>query len=275
MLGGWLGFAYYYIAAKQRNRALKQIQEHMNLPLPLAEKVIQSSFVKIAQTFLEVLYTPTLTLKTIRRYVTIENEHYLQEILSEGKGVIALNAHFGNWEWMGAALALCGYPVVAIIKPQPNAEQTTLINEYRSKAGIQVFTKGRELVGAAKALKQGKIVSFFSDQDAGRHGVFVKFFAKMAATPQGAAVFAQKLKLPVVPMFMVRRPEGGHRLIVHRPYYYRDTGNEAQDLKNFIAHMTKIIEDTIREYPDEWIWFLKRWRTEYVEPGERVGEQHE
>lgn len=36
-----------------------------------------------------------------------------------------------------------------------------------------------------------------------------------------------------------------------------------------------IIEDTIREYPDEWIWFLKRWRTEYVKPGERVGEQHE
>jgi KDO2-lipid IV(A) lauroyltransferase len=240
--------------------------------LPQAEKVIKSSFIKIAQTFLEVLYTPVLTSKNIGHYVTVENEHYIKETLAEGKGIIALNAHFGNWEWMGAAMALCGYPAVAIIKPQPNAQHTELINEFRRKAGIEVLTRGSEVVGAIKALKQGKMVSFFSDQDAGRHGVFVKFFEKMDATPQGAAVFAKKLKQPVVPIFMVRCPKAGHRLIVERPMYYKDTGSEAQDMKNFISNMTKVIENRIRQYPDEWIWFLKRWRTEYVDQGERMGE---
>lgn len=274
-LGRWLGAGYYLLAAKQRNRALNQIQEHMQLALPQAQAVIKSSFVKLAQTFLEVLYTPVLTPQNVHKFVTLENEHYLKECMAEGKGVISLNAHFGNWEWMGSSLALYGYPVVAIIKPQPNKDQTELINEYRCHAGIEVFSKGNETIGAIKALKQGKVVSFFSDQDAGRNGIFVPFFAKMAATPQGAAVFAKKLKLPVVPMFMLRRPEGGHRFIMQEPLFYQDTGHEEEDMEKFIAKLTKVIENIIREYPDEWVWFLRRWRTEYSNQQERGGEQGE
>jgi len=93
----------------------------------------------------------------------------------------------------------------------------------------------------------------------------------MSSTPAGPTIFAKKFKTPVVPVFIVRKPEGGHKVIVHQPLYYQDTGKEDEDIYRFTMETTKIIEDTIRQYPDEWLWFQKRWNTS--KPEERSGEQ--
>ena len=86
-----------------------------------------------------------------------------------------------------------------------------------------------------------------------------------------STIFAKKFKVPVVPIFIVRKPEGGHRIILQPPLYYQDTGQENDDIYNFTVKITKIIESTIRQYPDEWVWFQKRWNTSA--PQERIGEQ--
>lgn len=271
-LGRKLGVLYYHFAPRQRDRALKQIQESMQLSRQEAESVIRSSFGKIAQTFLEVLYMPVLTPATIQNYVMIENKQYLDDALAQGQGVAVLAAHMGNWEWLGAALALYGFPVASIIREQPNEQHTKVLNEYRRRAGIEVYSRGTsEVVGVIKALKRGKVVGFFSDQDAGRQGIFIDFFGKPASTHTGVAVFAQKLQVPVVPVFIVRKPEGGHRIMVYPPLKY-EGGHESGDIAAFMTRLTQIIEDIIRQYPDEWIWFQKRWATQYQE---KAGEQDE
>ena len=133
--------------------------------------------------------------------------------------------------------------------------------------GMEIFARGTtELVAAAKAMKKGKALGFLADQDAGRSGIFVEFFGKTASTPPGPAVFAKRFKAPVVPCFAVRKKEGGHRLLIYEPMYYQDTGNEAEDIKNFTIRMTNMLEDVIRTYPDEWLWFQKRWTTQPENP---------
>lgn len=263
-VGSHIGKLYYRIAAKQRKRALAQIKESLNLSDTAAENTIRSLFIKLGQTFLEVMYMPALTPARAKELVEIENRHYLADALGQGKGVVFLTAHIGNWEWLGATLAMDGFPMTSVIRRQPNDQYTRILNEYRQKAGIEIFAKGSaELVGAAKALKQGKILGFLADQDGGSNGIFLEFLGKMASTPPGAAVFAKKFKTPVVPVFIVRRPQGGHRILMHPPLYYEDTGDENRDLYNLIAEMTRITEETIRQYPDEWLWFQKRWNTKF------------
>ena len=261
--GKLLGHLYYRIAAKQRNRALRQIKERLDLAPELAEATIKSSFIKLAQTFIEVLYMPALTKETLASYVTIENRHYLADALAQQKGVVFLTAHIGNWEWFGAALAMAGFPVADIVKRQPNDQHTRLLNENRQLFGIEIFASGTsEIIGAAKALKKGKILAFFADGDAGRDGIFIEFFGKPAATHLGPAVFARKFNSPVVPGFITRNPDGTHRIQLQPPIYYEDTGNPDADLYNLTERTTKIIESAIRTYPDEWVWFKKRWNTE-------------
>lgn len=263
-LGRWLGRLYFRFAARQRERALAQIRDRMGYSDAEAEKVIRSHFIKLAQTLLEVMYMPALTPAKIDDYVVIENRHHLDAAVAEGKGVAVLSAHIGNWEWLGAALAMYGFPVASIVKRQPNEQHTKILNEYRQQAGIEIFSRGTtELVAAAKALKKGCVLGFFSDQDAGRSGVFVDFLGKMASTPTGLAVFARRLSLPVVPIFIVRRAGGGHRILVSPPLRLSPTGDSEADIYKFTALATKIIEDVIRRHPDEWLWFQKRWNTRW------------
>lgn len=272
LLGNNIGKLYYYIAGRQRKRALRQIQECLGLSVTAAEKTIRSLFRNLGKTFLEVLYIPALTPEKMQGYVTIENRHYLDEATKGGQGVVLLAAHIGNWEWMGAALAMAGFPVASVIKTQPNEQHTKLLNEYREMTGIKIFTRGTtEVISAARALKQGMLIGLLADQDAGPNGLFIEFLGKMSATPTGPTIFAKKFSVPVVPVFIVRKPKGGHRIIMHEPLYYKDTGQTDADIYNFTVRMTNIIEETIRQYPDEWVWFQKRWNTN--EPKERMGEQ--
>lgn len=261
-LGNKLGLLYYHLAGRQRELALSQIQECLGLSRLEAQPIIKSSFRKLGKTFFEVLYIPALTPVKLEKYVTIENRHYLEEARRQGHGVVVLSAHFGNWEWMGAAFAAEKFPVASIVKPQPNDQLSRILNEYRHMAGIELFTRGTsEMVCAAKAIKQGLILALLADQDAGPKGLFIEFLGKMSSTPSGAAIFAKRLKTPVVPIFIVRKPEGGHRILCYEPLYYEDTGHEEDDIYRFTQRNTQIIEQMIKLYPDEWLWFQKRWNT--------------
>jgi len=263
-LGKALGHVYYYAAAKQRCRALQQIKESLALSDSEAETIIRSLFIKLGQTFAEVMYMPALTKESIRQHVAIENIEYLQDAVQQAKGVVFLTAHVGNWEWLGARLAMEGFPMTSVIKRQPNDQHTQILNEYRQMVGIEIFARGTtELIGAAKALKQGKVLGFLADQDAGPNGVFLEFLGKKASTPSGPAVFARKFKCPIIPTFIVRRPEGGHRIIVHPPVTIQEMATEAETIRHMTQNLASITEDFIKQYPDEWLWFQKRWNTRY------------
>lgn len=259
-VGKQLGKLYYHGAGRQRERALRQIQERLGLSPAAAEQIIRRFFMKLGQTFIEVLYLPKLTTSNISHYVTIENRHYLEQAQTGGTGVIVLAAHLGNWEWLGAGLALHGFPVASIVKSQPNEIHTRLLNEFRRQAGIALFTRGTtQLIGAAKALKRGKILGFFADQDGGSEGIFIDFLGIKSSTYAGAAVFAQKFHLPVVPAFIVRCDNGGHKILLSEPFYFEPS----HTIASFTQQLALIIEQKIREYPDEWLWFQKRWNTKY------------
>ena len=121
-------------------------------------------------------------------------------------------------------------------------------------------------------MKKGRMLGLIADQDGGYDGIFVPFFGKMAATPVGPAYFARKFAAPIIPIFIVRKPDGyGHRAIVKDPLYYENTGDKKQDDYNITLKMTQIVEEVIREYPDNWIWFQHRWNTPYTPPEEEQG----
>lgn len=264
LLGKTFGKLYYHVVPRQRELASKTMQRGLSISAAEADKIVRRLFTKIGMTFFEVLYMPALSQQNINQLVEIENRHYMEEAVNKGHGVVLLTGHVGNWEWLGATLALAGFPLTSVIKKQPNEQHTRLLNEYRQMVGIEIFARGTaEMIAAAKALKHGKILGFLADQDAGESGIFIEFLGKMASTPLGPAVFAKRFKAPIVPTFIVRRPEGGHKALIYPPLYYEDTGNEQADMRRVTEQMTKILEDIIKKYPDEWLWFQKRWNTKY------------
>lgn len=261
-LGKWMGKLYYYAAGRQRRRAVVQMMKSLGISETEAKALIKECFINISRNFLEIMYMPNLNRENFADYMQIDHIDRFKNALAEGHGVVILTAHIGNWEWLSAALTFSGIPVTAIIKPQPNDQHTRLLNEYREMVGVEVFSRGTtELIGAAKALKKGKTLGFLADQDAGPGGAFIEFLGETASTPLGPAVFSKRFKSPVIPVFIVRKPDGRHKVIIQEALYYEDHGDEERDLYDLTVKMTRIIEAIIREYPTQWLWFQKRWNT--------------
>lgn len=262
-LGRNCGKLYWYIAKKQRLRAEATIQERMGVSARDAHAIIHRLFLNLGMTAMEILYMPALNKENIRGLVSFDRPGVLWEALAKKHGVVMLACHMDNWEWLGAALALNGFPLSAVEKPQPNPVYSDFMNELRRGVGQEIFARGtNEILGCARAMKKGRMLGLIADQDGGYNGIFVPFFGKMASTPEGPAYFARKFKAPVVPIFIVRKPSGyGHQVIVKDPIYYEDTGNREKDDYRITLQMTQEVEKIIRQYPDNWIWFQHRWNT--------------
>ena len=269
---GWvLGRLYYCLIKKQRNLALRQIMAGLGVSETEARKLVKDSFVNLARNMLEILYMPNLNEKNMHEYIEIEHMDYMKAALAEGHGVVVLTGHIGTWEWLSAAFTLSGLPVTAIAKPQPNEQYTHALDDLRATIGVEIFSRGTsELLAAGRALKKGKILGFLADQDAGPGGAFLDFLGRTASTPLGPAVFSRKFHAPVVPAFILRQPNGRHKVVIYEPMELRDTGDVEKDLYDFTVRMTKIMEEIICANPTQWLWFQKRWNT----PPEMRKEKH-
>ena len=176
LIGASLGPVYGLIAKKQKLRGIKNIKIGMNMNDQEAEQLIEKLFKNLGRSVMEVLYMPNLTKYFINKHIEMRGVEHLEKAIAEDKGVIVLTGHVGNWEWMGAAMAAHGYPSTTIVKKQPNAQFTRLMNEYREMVGLDVFASGgNEIVSAAKALKKKKLLGFLADQDGYIHGLPVHF----------------------------------------------------------------------------------------------------
>jgi Kdo2-lipid IVA lauroyltransferase/acyltransferase len=264
-LGRCCGKIYWYIAKKQRIRAENTMQEHLGVSPAEAKRHVRKLFLNLGMTFAEIMYMPALNKDNIRGLVTFDRPDVLWEALKQGRGVVVLACHMDNWEWLGAALALNGLPLSAVEKPQPNRVYSDFMNKLRRGVGQEIFSRGTsEILGCARAMKKGRLLGLVADQDGGHNGIFVPFLGKMASTPTGPAYFSRKFSAPIIPIFIVRKQgDYGHSVIVKDPLYYEDTGDRKADDYKVTSKMTKIVEEVIKEYPDNWIWFQHRWNTLY------------
>jgi KDO2-lipid IV(A) lauroyltransferase len=99
-------------------------------------------------------------------------------------------------------------------------------------------------------------------------GVFVDFFGDRACTNKGLALLALKTEAPVIPVFLVR--EGlGFKAKFCREVPLIKTGNKTKDVEANTQQYNRIIEDFIRQYPDQWFWVHQRWKTKSFAPWPR------
>lgn len=245
---------------KQKKRGIYQLMSGLLCSEEEAEKILQKVYENIGMTLFELLYTPRLVKEKehINDYVKIEHAEYLDAALKEGKGVIGLTAHFGNWEWMGAGAALHGYKISAVAKKQ-DEDIMKLISKFREMSGQVIFTTGGskyEMIAAARAMKNNYLLGFLSDKDGRASGIPVRFLNRIFSFPQGPAIFASKFKSPILPVFIIRNKSGvGHTICMKPHFYYEDTGDKEKDLLKNSQKMATVLEEFIRENPENWMWF--------------------
>ena len=171
-------------------------------------------------------------------------------------------AHFGNWELEAVAVSLLLKPLVVIYRPLDSTILDNLVLRVRSSTGNTPVPKERAMRQMLKSLKNNEILGILIDQNvAWQEGVFVDFFGRPACTTDGLALLALHTEAPVIPAYMVRLSNGKYRLVVGQEVEVVRTGEKKADVMKNTQVFTKIIEETVRKYPDQWIWVHQRWKT--------------
>ena len=130
--GSVLGrMALLFVPEWRMKMAAANVQECLHVPPEEAEKIAVESVVKFGRMVIEVLRFPLLKPDTIQDVVKTDGLEYLEEAYAKGKGALMCTGHFGNWELLGANVALHGYPMLSIARKQNNSAMDRFINEYR------------------------------------------------------------------------------------------------------------------------------------------------
>ncbi|MDR3592294.1 MAG: lysophospholipid acyltransferase family protein [Negativicutes bacterium] len=249
-----------FVPRKRREMAIGNVIASLGRDREEAEKLVKLSSVRFGRMFMEVLCFPRLNRENIRSHVKMIGQQHMTDALAHGRGAVLATAHSGNWEVLGAALALYGFPIVGVAQKQTNAAMDKFINEYRSLSGMHITYKSgvREMISL---LSEGKIIGLIMDQDASERGVFVNFFGRPASTPSGAAALARMKDAPIVPTFITENADGTHTAIIHPPVWVEKTADREHDIQATTQQLTTMIEQHVREHPAEWFWLHNRWKT--------------
>ena len=229
----------------------------------LARKV----YAQLGSSILEFAALPGMDGDDLRGAVEIENLHIVDELMASGRGIMFVTPHFGSWELFGASFVAQGYPTTFFVKRQKNPLVADLQDDIRREAGIEIVTEGPAVArDVLRTLRGGRLLGILPDQDARRHGVFVEFLGRPASTFKGAAFFAARAGVPIVPGFVRRMPDGNHIGTILPPI----EPDPDHDQEAEVFRLTQLFTDTMTEwilrYPENYFWVHRRFKSTPPDP---------
>lgn len=266
VLGRAFGSISFYILKKERKKALENLDIAFGDSKSKAEKrsIAKKAFENLGKSFIEVISIPKFNRGNINKYVSCKNIGILKRFVLENKGVIILSAHFGNWELLAHYISMQGLPINVIARRVRIDGLEAFLAGIRKKNNVNVIYRDASAKEIVDLLRNKKFVGIMPDQDMDSvSGVFVDFFGKSAWTPSGAAILNLLTGAPIVPCFMARR-SFGHEFLIEAPIELIKTGDKRKDILENTQRYTRTIEDCIRRYPEQWVWFHDRWKTKRI-----------
>jgi KDO2-lipid IV(A) lauroyltransferase len=227
------------------------------------QQVLRKLYRNLGWLLAEFCQMPRYTPETTRSFIRYEGlEHYLAA-REEGKGVLILTGHLGAWELSSFYHSLMGYPMSIVIRRLDNPLVDNLVNHIRCLHGNQVLHKDDFARGLLASMRRGETVGILMDTNmTPPQGSFVDFFGQSACTGTGLARIAMKTGARVLPGFLLWE-EATEQYVLRfgAPLCVAASGDVEADAVANTALFTRVIEDYIRQYPDQWLWVHRRWKT--------------
>ena len=262
-IGEKMGGMIYFLLPHEKKKALNNLSTAFGDKKSKGElrRIAREVFRNAGRSMAEILCWPRLGKKYLKNNVTIKHPERLLNAFEEGKGVIGLTAHFGNWEFMASSLAnRLDIRFTVIARQISNPYLNEWIQENRKSMGIRYIYRGKGGSAILRCLKKNEGLGILADQNIRGEGVYVEFFGKRTKTLKSVADLIYRSKAKVVPLFMIRNKElTKHTLIVENPLDFVVSDNKEDDLKNIAQTYSNIIESYICRYPEQWMWMHSRW----------------
>ena len=265
-LGQLGGRMLYYILGRYQRVALENLNEAFGKEKSVSEiqKIAIQSFENLGYFAMEFIRIPKI-INNLEEHITIQNEESVFNALKQGKGLILIVSHFGNWEWMAVAagkrVSERGTKINAVARVFGNPFLYQYATEkLRGATGLQTINKKGAAREIMKYLDQNEIVCILIDQHERYGSVPVPYFGREAWTTSLPAVMALKKEVPIIPVFSYRTPGKPTVIQLGEVFPVIQTGNYEADVIENTKQYIHSIEEVVRTRPGDWLWMHARWR---------------
>jgi Kdo2-lipid IVA lauroyltransferase/acyltransferase len=263
-LSGFIGGIFYYLIPIRK----KTVLDNLKLAFPeKPEKEIRKTAFLVYRSFatslIEILLMPYLSREELESGIYIPDE-YKKLFCSkkeEGKGVIMMSAHFGNWEYVAASVgAQLNESICIVVKSQRNSYVNNWMNDARTRWGNKIVPLGASVREIFKQLKEKHVVAMVADQRGPMEGTRVNFFGRKVSVYPGPAMLSLKTKAPILYGLGIRQPDYSYKVHLEEIDTSSLPAGDEEKIIEISQRHTAFLESFIRQYPEQWFWMHKRWK---------------
>lgn len=258
-MGGWVGLTLgpRLGISKRARRHLETYMPHLSTEE--REKTVIEMWDNIGRVFAEYPHLEAIA----RDRITVDHVEIIEQAIADKKGGILIAAHLGNWETNGAALLMQQNEVLNLTyRALNNPYADALLSKARTMNGrLRAYPKARSSgKDIMKALMNKELVGILIDQKY-NEGVAVPFFGVPAMTNPVFVSLCQKYKCPLIPVQNIRTGPAQFKIVVHEPIQLFDETGTPLPIETVIQSAHTLLEQWIRDYPGQWLWLHKRWKS--------------
>ncbi len=250
-----------------RVAGLRQELVYTNIGITFPEKssaeirtIATKVYRNVAITLFDVLRFPLISNRNdVVSLIDLNPELYLRGTDNGRFGAVVVSGHYGNWELMALAFGLMVKPMTIIVKPLSNVPIDRSMNKLRTMRGNSVVYDHQAIREGLRLLADGGVLALLADQSDPTGSYFGEFLGRRATVFHGAAFFALKAKVPLFVGMCRSGSDGRYKVDIHEIETSDLTFCKA-DIAILASRYTRVIEEYIRCWPEEWFWLHNRWK---------------
>lgn len=256
-----LGILAYYAWRGGRRRSVQNLTHVTGGDVARARRLARRSFglyLVYLVDFFRFFGTPSGEIE--RRSDIAESLWTWVEERRQGRGIVFMTLHFGNWDLGAAVMALQGFPISAIADEFSNRRVNELVRGSREYLGMKIIPVGRVGPGILRALQNNDVVAMLVDIPDGEHGVEVEFFGSTIRVPDGPARIALRAGSSVVAVTLPRPGRWSDRVTADvAAVAFEPTGDREHDVQALMQEVFRHLEGLVRRHPEQWYIFRNLW----------------
>lgn len=204
-----------------------------------------------------------------------------------GRPCVMITGHCGNWELLGYAMAVLGFPMHALYRPLDMKPLDQWLRRTRRRRGLELVDKFGAVNAMPELMARGELVAFIADQNAGDRGLFVPFFHRLASTYKSIGIMAMRFEAPIIcgqarRLVRSRDAEGDadaklpgsagfaaydgthplrYEIVVHDIIMPEEWKSQPDPLFYVSARYRRAIEQMVRLAPEQNLWLHRYWKS--------------
>jgi KDO2-lipid IV(A) lauroyltransferase len=263
----WFGKLLYHLFPYRRRVVFGNLRRVFGDEVSEADlgRLAQAYYAHYVRFMVEFVRLPFMSARRRQAWVRVENSESPLRAHAQGKGLLLLTGHFGNFE-VATVVGITQFPayrgkfhfVRRALKPR-------LLNDFVTwrfrRAGFGSLSKRGSLDTIIELLQRSEVIVYTFDQHAGKKdGITVDFFGHPAGTFKSVAILALATGAPVIPASSWREPDGSHVLHFEEPLPLIECDDPGEAIRRNTRSYNAALERLLLRHPEQWIWMHRRWK---------------